>query len=112
MRPPRELLREPQPEAAQVSLRGVEAVGVQHGDELARDAFLVALRHMREHVPHQVHRAALLPHLGQDLARCGDQPGVLVAHDEAHAGEAARDQLREQLGPARLGLRRTDVNAE
>ena len=94
------------------TLRGVERLGVQHGDELAGEAFLVTLRHVREHVPHQVHGAALLPDLGQDLPRRRDEPGVLVAHDEAHAGEATLDQLGEQLGPARLGLRRADVNAE
>ena len=59
-----------------------------------------------------MHRAALLPDLGQHLARCRDEPGVLVAHDEAHTGEAASDQLREQFGPARLGLRCADVYAE
>ncbi len=94
----RELLGELQPEPAQVALRGIERVGVQHADELAREPLLVALRDLREHVPHQVHGAALLPRLGEHLAGGGDEPRVLVADDELNARESAYDELTEQLG--------------
>ncbi len=65
----------------------VERVRVQHGDELAGESLLVLLGHLREHVPHQVHGAALLVRLGEHLARGRDETSVLVANDELHAGE-------------------------
>ena len=78
----------------------------------SREALLVPLRDVRHHVPRQVHRAPLLLGLGQHLARSGGEPGVLVADDEPHAGQAALDELDEQLGPARFRLRHADVDAE
>jgi hypothetical protein len=86
---------------------------VQHLDDLAAEPLLVPLRDVGHHVPRQVHRAPLLLGLGQHLARRGGEPGVLVADDELlHAGQAALDELGEQLGPARLGLGGADVDAE
>src|SRR5215208_6492817 len=108
----RELRSEAVAEAAELLLSCVESLGVQHGDQLAAEAVLVARRHLAEHVAHLVDGAALSPRLGQRLADGGDQPGMLVGDHQPNAGQATLDQLAQQAGPARLGLLGAHVHRE
>jgi hypothetical protein len=56
--------------------------------------------------------AALPPDTGQGRDDRGDQSGVGVGGDEAHAGEAAGDQVAEECQPAGAVLGGGDLHAE
>jgi hypothetical protein len=64
-----------------------------------------------EAVSEEVHGAAL-PGAAQHLRDRGLQGGVGIGDGELHAGQAARDQPAEEVGPKRLGLGLADVEAE
>lgn len=63
-------------------------------------------------VPGQMDRAPLELSFGQGQAGSGGEAGVTIGDDQLNAGEAAVDQLAQQVGPGVLRLAGADRDAE
>ncbi len=75
--------------------------GLEHGRHLRPLRF----GDLRQRVAVEMHRAALVFGLGEDLGDRAAHAGGLVADDRANAAQAARSQPRQEIAPAfrRLG---------
>ena len=75
--------------------------GLEHGRHLRPLRF----GDLRQRVAVEMHRAALVFGLGEDLGDRAAHAGGLVADDHANAAQAARSQPRQEIAPAfrRLG---------
>jgi hypothetical protein len=85
---------------------------VEHRDDLASKTALMTPWHIREHIPQQVDRTALLARLRQRLAGGRPETGMVIGDDEAHARQPTLDQFGEQAGPARFGLLGANVDTQ
>jgi hypothetical protein len=91
--------------------RLVETVGVEdRADQRRQQAVLVAAC-VPQAVAQEVHGAAL-PRRAEHLGDRVLQALVGIADDQLHADQAARDEVPEEVGPERLGLRLADVQAD
>ena len=59
---------------------------------------------MVERIPEEVHIAALEPGVGQNLADCGAQAGVVVGNDIFDTVETARLETDQKVFPRRTAL--------
>jgi hypothetical protein len=75
------------------------------------DDGVLALRYVRQRIPHEVDAAALPS--GADDADDGRLQSFMgVGDDELHALETAPDEVAQEGGPERLGLAGADVQAD
>jgi hypothetical protein len=96
---------------AESLVRLFAGVGVEdRPDQRGQHAVLV-LAGVAEAVAEEVHRAAL-PRRADHPGDRRRQPRVRIADHQLHAGQTARDKRADEVGPERLGLGGTHVQAD
>ena len=59
---------------------------------------------MIERVPQEMHVAALIGRLRENLAQCCPQAGMIVGHDKFNAMQTTALQPEQEIAPARPAL--------